>query len=154
MREWLCGEVLRQVEGDAPTPWEARTGVYTALGSPTELQRRYAHLTETDEALLVTNTASVIVAVSPVALRLLGHREPADLVGRRILVVVPARYHQAHIAGTTLNATNGRDKLLGVPITVPVVLADGREEPMSLVVVPRLLDDHETVFVATMTPAA
>jgi hypothetical protein len=65
----------------------------------------------------------------------------------------PRVYHQAHIAGTTLNATNGRDKLLGVALTVPVIHADGREVPMQLHVISRLLSDGERVFAATLTPA-
>jgi PAS domain S-box-containing protein len=153
MRVWLCREVERQAAGGVPEAWEPRTEVRTPLGSLHDLERRYAAIAGGPEAVLATNTASVIVAVSPAALQLLGYSSPADLVGRRILVVVPTRYHQAHIAGTTLNATNGRDKLLGVPLTVPMVMADGRERPVRLLVVPRLLDGGETVFVANIAPA-
>lgn len=154
MRRWLCREVERQEKGQEPTPWQPRTQVRTALYDADELERRYQGLAETAAAILVTNAASVIVAVSPAALRLLQYAESADLVGRRVLVVVPSRYHQAHIAGTTLNATNGRDTLLGVPITVPFVVADGREVLMRLQVVPRMLEGGEGVFVATITPAS
>lgn len=92
----------------------------------------------------------MIVAVSATAATFLGYRSPDELVGRRVIVVVPERYHQAHIAGTTLHATNGRDQLLDVPLTVPVVRADGTEVHVELRVVPRRLDDEHRVFVATL----
>jgi PAS domain S-box-containing protein len=150
MREWLCCEVQRQTNGEPPTSWQPQTDTRTTVGTPEALERRYPGYQGADNAVLVTNAASIIVAVSPPALRLLGYTHPSELVGRRILVVVPPRYHQAHIAGTTLNATNGRDKLLGLPLTVPVVLADGTETPMRLQVDPQLLGTGETVFVATL----
>jgi hypothetical protein len=46
--------------------------------------------------------------------------------------VVPARFHHARTAGTTLHATNGRDNMLGVPIDVPMVRADGTEVPVRI----------------------
>ena len=154
MREWLCREVERQGHGLAPTAWDPQAQVQTPAGDADQLSGRYEALADVAEAIIVTNATSVIVAVSPAALGVLGYQQSSDLVGRRVLVVVPSRYHQAHIAGTTLNATNGRDTLLGVPLTVPFVLADGREMPMQLHVVPRLLDTGDGVFVATITPAA
>jgi PAS domain-containing protein len=152
MRDWLCREIRDQAAGRPPTPWAPRSDVRTAVGSPQELEERYPGFAQAEDATLVTNAASVIVAASPRAVHLLGYADSTELVGRRILVVVPQRYHQAHIAGTTLNATNGRDALLGVPLTVPVVLADGGEAAMRLLVVPQLLDTGETVFVATLNP--
>ena len=70
-----------------------------------------------------------------------------------MIAVVPARYHQAHIAGTTLNATNGRDVLLGVPLVVPMVRADGSELLVSIEVCPEVIDDDRRVFVARFRAA-
>lgn len=150
MRRWLCAEVARQADGTAePQPWRTRTDVRSTVGDPAELLRAYAELTDTSQDVLVTDEASVIVAVSDSVATFLGYRSPADLVGRRIIVVVPHRYHQAHIAGTTLNATNGRDVLLGVRITVPVLKADGTEVLVGLRVTGRTLRETR-VFVADM----
>ena len=154
MRDWLCTEVQGQALGHEPTAWRPRTDVRATLEGVSTLTQRYRHLADGTTAVLATNEASVIVAVSEPALRLLGYDQPSDLVGRRILVVVPTRYHQAHIAGTTLNATNGRDNLLGVPLTVPVVHASGDELHLELRVDPLLLESGDGVFVATLTPPA
>lgn len=156
MRAWLCAEVARQAQQDpagtgdaAPQPWAPRLEVDAVLAD--DLAREaYRPLLESEEALIATDEASIIVAVSARAVAFLGYRSADDLVGRRVIVVVPRRYHQAHIAGTTLHATNGRDQLLDVPLTVPVVRADGSEAPVELRVVPRRLDDDHRVFVATL----
>lgn len=150
MREWLVHEVMRQAAGHGePRPWRTRSDVREPLADPLELQHRYEQLLHEADHLIVTDEASVIVAVSPSITAFLGYQGPEDLLGRRIIVVVPYRYHQAHIAGTTLNATNGRDNLLGVRLQVPIVRADGTEVPVDLEVSPRLLDGTR-VFVADM----
>ena len=68
----------------------------------TGIQREFAAL---EVPALVTNEASVIVAVTPNLVDILGYDDASALLGRRLLVVVPARFHQAYIAGTTLHAT-------------------------------------------------
>ena len=105
-------------------------------------------VSDSPQALLATNDASIIVAVSTSALRVLGYAQSDELVGLPVTHIVPARYQQAHIAGTTLHAINGRDPLLGIPVTVPVVLAGGQEAMRQLTVGARSLVTGRTVFVA------
>lgn len=150
MREWFCEEVARQVHGRRePRPWRTRADLRTATADPEVLLQEYAALTDAAEHVLVSDEASVIVAVSPSVARFLGYDHTDDLLGRRTIAVIPARYHQAHIAGTTLHATNGRDTLLGVRITVPLVRADGTEAMVGLRVTPRTLGATR-VFAADM----
>jgi PAS domain S-box-containing protein len=153
MRRWICSEVARQASGNTTaTPWLARTDVRATLADQATLTTTYSHLAEVDEPLLATDEASIIVAASRPALDALGYRSADELLGRRVIVVVPARYHQAHIAGTTLHATNGRDNLLGMPLDVPMVRADGTEVPVRLEVRPQRLDADHRVFVARFRP--
>jgi PAS domain S-box-containing protein len=153
MRHWMCSEVARQTSGNTTaTPWLARTDVRATLADQATLTATYSHLAAVDEPLLATDEASIIVAASRPALDLLGYRSADQLLGRRVIVVVPTRFHQAHIAGTTLHATNGRDNLLGVPLEVPMVHADGTEVPVRLEVMPQRLDADHRVFVARFRP--
>ena len=148
MREWLCGQVSAQAQGGDPVPWAARTDVralHVRDSTPTRIQRELA---ASEVPTLVTNDASVIVAVTPSLVHLLGYDDAAALLGRRLLVVIPARLHQAHIAGTTLHATNGRDVLLNRWVTVPAVRADGTEIEVELNVTTRRVHDDMQVFVA------
>ena len=154
MRQWLCSEVARQTGEDATaTPWSARTDIRATMADQVALTATYADLAAVDEPLLATDEASIIVAASDSALALLGYRHAHELLGRRVIVVVPGRFHQAHIAGTTLHVTNGRDNLLGVPINVPMVRADGTEVPVLIEVRSERLDDEHPVFVARFRPA-
>jgi PAS domain S-box-containing protein len=154
MRQWICSEIARQAGGETTaTPWVARTDVRATLADQAALTATYSQLAAVDEPLLATDEASIIVAASQPALDLLGYEHPDELLGRRVIVVVPSRFHQAHIAGTTLNATNGRDNLLGVPITVPMVRADGTEVPVRIEVRAQRLDADRRVFVARFQPS-
>ncbi len=154
MRAWICTEVARQTAGSpAVTPWLARTDVRATTADQADAATVYASLASVEEPLLATDEASVVVAASPAALELLGYARAEDLLGRRVLVVVPARFHQAHIAGTTLNATNGRDTLLGVPLVVPMVRADGTEMPVRLQVRSEQIGGGRRAFVARFRPA-
>lgn len=154
MRQWMCSEIARQAGGQTTaTPWVARTDVRATLADQAALEATYAGLAVVDEPLLATDEASIIVAASQPALELLGYSSTEELLGRRVIVVVPERFHQAHIAGTTLHATNGRNNLLGVPIDVPMVRADGTEVLVHIEVRAQRLDDDLQVFVARFRAA-
>lgn len=153
MREWLCGQVSSQADGAEPVAWVARTDVRVppvSYSAQTGIQREFAAL---KVPALVTNEASVIVAVTPNLVDILGYDDASALLGRRLLVVVPARFHQAHIAGTTLHATNGRDVLLNRWVAVPAVRADGTEIEVQLHVTTRRAHDERRLFVATFRVA-
>lgn len=154
MREWLCRQMLAQAQHDEPpVPWHADVDTDAVLADGSDLAAQYADLAVVRTPLIATNFDSIIVAASPAALEVLGYADAADLLGRRVIAVVPARYHQAHIAGTTLHTTNGRDNLLRVPLTVPMVRADGTEIIVHIEVRPHRLDEDHCVFVARFTAA-
>ena len=150
MRKWLCGEVAGQAQAADPKPWRAKIDVRAGLDPDTAEARVYRELSESGEAMIVTDDTSVIVAVTTSVVAFLGYDRESDLLGQRILAVVPERFHQAHIAGTTLHVTNGRDTLLNLWITVPVVRADGTEVPVALHVASRRLEEDFPVFIAHM----
>ena len=95
----------------------------------------------------------VVVAVSSPALRLLGYSAADDPLRRRVVVVVPARFRQAHIAGTTLHLTNGRDVLLDAPVVVPMLRADGSEVTVELTVRVDQDEAGHRLFVGSFTAA-
>ena len=148
LRVWLC----RQVRGQAfdrtePVPWHARTDVWQPTEPLDHADWDPRCVSTSPRALLATDEASVVIAVSPAALAFLGFRDESELVGRRVITIIPPRFHQAHIAGTTLHMTNGRSPLLGTHVTVPVVRADGNETPVELEINPHRTAGRK-VFVA------
>ncbi|MBA2774855.1 MAG: ATP-binding protein, partial [Nocardioidaceae bacterium] len=135
MGHWICSQVHHQGAGaHVPDPWSPDTDVTRRVDFQTSTDWDDRHVTESERALIATDEAGVITAVSPSAAAFLRYATAEDLVGRRIIRIIPSRYHQAHIAGTALHMTNGRDAFIGVTITAPVVLGDDSEEPVSLVV--------------------
>jgi hypothetical protein len=148
MREWLCHQVARQAEGHEPTPWVPRTDVRVQLDTDSTRALVQRELAGSDAPLVATDEACIIVAVTPRLVEVLGYDDASQLLGHRILVVIPARFHQAHVAGLTMHATNGRDVLLDRWLTVSAVRADATEIEVQLRVTPRRLLDDTRVFVA------
>ena len=151
LREWLCGEVARQaVDGAEPQAWPgtvAPSGVRRVVEETVGAQ-----LLEGAGAALLADEESVLVGVTPQALALLGYADEHELLGRPVLAVVPPRFHQAHVAGTTLHATNGRDVLMDVPLQVPVVHADGEERVLGIRVTAHRTGS-QAYFLARLSPA-
>ena len=151
MRRWLCGEVAAQAAGPAaPTPWGWAGGDTGAAHAGVVDTDAYRELITATEPMIVANEQGDIVAATEPALTFLGYPDASELVGRRILTIIPERYHQAHVAGLTLHATSGRDALLDRWITAPVVRADGSEAPIELRIERHRLGDDERAFVATL----
>ena len=125
MRQWLCGEVARQVAGEPPTPWSPPSPRTATPGPPIEGWDP-DEVNTSPLALLAADDANRILAVSDSALEALGYQR-RELVGQRLLALIPARYQQAHVAGFTRHVVNGRSPLLGQQVVVPVVHARGHE---------------------------
>lgn len=150
LRRWICREVARQSEGLPPTPWAAEhdpTGA-TTLDPLADIRSRL----DLGAAAIVADDTSRIVSVSDEALALLGWHDESELVGHRIVKIVPPRYRQAHLAGFTLHFVTGRDPLLGTPVVVPALRADGTEVEVELTITGRPIGEGRKIFVAQLRP--
>jgi PAS domain S-box-containing protein len=149
-RQWLCGQVREQAAGAAPRPWavpdegrlaevQARSGVLPAdLG--------------TGRALVVADQSNTIVAVTVETALLLGYAGPADLVGMRIVAIIPERYRQAHVAGFTMYLLVGRRPLLDHVVRVPALRKDGSEVTIGLLVREHQGEQGEPLLLAELQP--
>lgn len=153
LRRWLCREVSRQVDGEPPTTWSSDLGEVPAVVHPT-IWREGELATFDGQALIAADDANRIVMVSQHACDLLGYQKPDQLLGQRLVAIIPARYHQAHIAGFTLHLSNGRRPLLGRTVVVPVLRRDGTEIAVELLVESRRQPEGRRVFVAQMRRAS
>ncbi len=152
MRTWMCQQILAQAAGEeVRRPWTSSDHDldHAQPGRSTEWDT--TEVSGSDRSLLAADDAGLIVAASRSVLELLGYRHEDELLGGRLIRIVPARYHQAHIAGLTFHMTNGRSPLLGVPVVVPVVRADGTETRVSLTVEPRTLPRGQRIFTAELS---
>lgn len=149
-RHWVCREVAAQPAGAAPTPWDDRMAADELLAQPA-VDWDTTAVETAPVGLIAADDTDRIIAVSAPALALLGYAEPGELIGQRLVVVIPARYRQAHLAGFTMHLANGRAPLLGRPVRVPTLRRDGTELEVELTVTSQALPGGRHVFVAEFT---
>lgn len=146
LRRWFCSEVDAQARGDAPTPW--RTPEHT--DGRAVATRAEARIDRSASAMVAADENNRIVAASGPALELLGYQSPDDLIGQRLLRIIPPRFHQAHLAGFTLHLTVGRQPLVARSVTVPFLRQDGTERPLQMRLEVVAVAAGERLFVATL----
>lgn len=106
------------------------------------------------QALIAADDTNQTVAASRQTCDLLGYQEPDQLIGRRLVAIIPPRYHQAHLAGFTLHLSNGRSPLLGRTVIVPALRRDGIEIMVELMVETHQMPGGRHLFIAQMRPAS
>ncbi|MGH3444457.1 MAG: ATP-binding protein [Nocardioidaceae bacterium] len=149
-RRWLCRQVLGQAEGAEPEPWTG--AVETPKRSAYPLEWEAVQVSDSTRSLVAVDQAGRIRAVSPPLLAILGYDDPGELLGERVLTIIPTRYRQAHVAGFTLHQLVGRAPLLGRSVDVPALRRDQSEVTVGMTVRVEPAGDGRSVFVAEMTP--
>jgi PAS domain S-box-containing protein len=145
-RRWLCREVLRQAEGGSPQPWSVPADEPDEAAVPPDWDP--ASVVEAEGCLIAANEASQIIALSRGAADLLGYPDAGELVGSRIVTIIPERYRQAHLAGFTMYLLVGRKPLLDRPVRVPALRRDGTEVEIELMVRDQSAGDGRSVLIA------
>jgi PAS domain S-box-containing protein len=148
LRRWLCTEVTGQAEGATPVRWPP-TDILPAP-ERRELNWDASGVTGSAEAAIAADDTDLIVAVSEPCVTLLGYDSADDLVGRRLVSIIPRRYRQAHLAGFTLHQLTGRGPLLDRPVRVPALRHDRSETEVDLSVRVHRVEHGRSVFVATL----
>jgi PAS domain S-box-containing protein len=151
LRLWICGEVVAQLQGAAPTPWP---------GMPAELEPARvpgpvwdaSPVSRAVAAVVAADDVNRIMAASPAALALLGWDE--SLIGRRIGAIIPERLREAHVAGFTLHLLTGASAIVDREVAVPALRRDGTEVPVLLLVHRESTADGRAVFIATLREAS
>jgi PAS domain S-box-containing protein len=147
-RRWLCREVVEQPAGRRPLPWS-----FTAVDAEPDAPPWPWDLTDVREAgtgLIAADEANRILAVSDEAMEILGYTDRGQLEGRRLVSIIPERFRQAHIAGFTLHLLVGREPLIGRPVEVPALRADGSEVGIELLVTAEQHGQGRTLFLADL----
>ncbi len=134
VRDWACEQVLAQSAGAPVAAWPG-----------TDHERFLArddgpgHVTAWDvtawdvgivrsavRPVVAADDSNRIVAVSPAMADLLGWVVD-DLVGRRVVTLIPPQLREAHVAGFSRHLSTGEARLLWIPLELPVLRADGTE---------------------------
>ncbi|MEP7054587.1 MAG: PAS domain S-box protein, partial [Actinomycetota bacterium] len=109
-----------------------------------------ASVTESELAMLAADDANRLIAVSRPAAELLGW-EIEELIGRRIVSIVPEGLREAHIAGFVRYLVSGESRILGKTTLVSALRRDGSEVQV-LILIEVWATGGRAVFTATLTP--
>ncbi|MBA3653344.1 MAG: PAS domain S-box protein [Actinobacteria bacterium] len=156
VRDWACEEVISQLAGSTPAAWpgtdqeQFEEAVHAGL-APVPPQWDASVVTEADLGVIAADDANRIIAISqPLAAALLW--EPEDLVGRRVVSVIPPALREAHVAGFSRHLNTGEAHVLGVPLDLPVLRKDGSELRCRFLVERAPANDGRAVYLAWIEP--
>ena len=124
LRDWVCEQVVAQLSGVLATAWP---GLGSAVRDPAPVPAAGwdpEQLAASDVGVAVADESGRLVAVSRPLAAALGWAV-GDLVGRRVVALVPPDLREAHVARFTLHTTTGASRVVGVPLRLPVLHADG-----------------------------
>lgn len=158
LRDWACEQVIAQLGGTGPGPWPgADHELFTRLvhdgGHGAEEGWDEATVRESDRGVVAADDANRIVAISRTLAAELGW-DVEQLVGRRVVVLVPPRFREAHVAGFTRHLTTGEAHVLGVELDLPVLRRDGSEVQCSFLIESTGTPSGRSLYVAWITPHA
>ncbi len=126
VRDWVCDQVQAQVAGGAPSPWPG-TAQPRFETEAVDLDVAHPDLPQalaSGRGVVAADEANRIIGISEPLARALGW-DPHELVGRRLVTLIPPDLREGHIAGFTRHLATGESHILGVPLQLPVLHRDG-----------------------------
>ena len=154
VRDWACEQVTAQLAGVQPSPWAGTSAEHFE----TDAARWGPHDIPDWDAAVVSDAGAVaaddgnrIVAVSRPFAALVGW-SVEDLVGRRVVTVIPPHLREAHVAGFSRHLSTGQAHALGVPLELPVLRSDGSVVLCHFLVERAPANDGRAVYVAWIDP--
>jgi PAS domain S-box-containing protein len=153
VRDWVCEQVQSQLLGVAPTPWPgtADERFETAVDPRTEPDWDLEDVLGSGRGVVAADDANRIVGISPGLADRLGW-DPQELVGRRVVTLIPPALREAHVAGFTRHLTTGEAHVIGVPLVLPVQRSDGTEVRCRFLVEQRSAAAGRALYLAWIEP--
>ena len=158
VRDWCCEQVVAQSNGVPAAPWSGADHEVFARGDSDRFQTAAPDwddgiVQDSDRCALAADDNNRLIAVSRPMAEIIGWNID-DLVGRRVVTLVPHRFREAHVAGFTRHLTTGEAHALGVELDLPVLHADGHEIMFTFLIERAATAPGRTVYVAWLTPVA
>ena len=155
VRDWCCEQVIAQLNGVPPSPWAGADREVFTRDDSHRFQTAApdwddAMVRESDRCVLAADDNNRLLAVSRPIAEALGWTVD-ELVGRRVVALVPPRYREAHVAGFTRHLTTGEAHALGVPLDLPVLHKSGHEIMFSFLIERAATTPGRAVYVAWLT---
>jgi PAS domain S-box-containing protein len=156
VRDWACEQAIAQLAGVAPSPWPGTGHERFVLDHDDRAHSEHMDwdasiVTEATRGAVAADDANRIIAVSRTLAAALGW-SVADLVGRRVIALIPPELREAHVAGFTRHLTTGEAHALGVPLVLPVLRADGTRVDCDFLVEQLPTRGGRPIYVAWIDP--
>ena len=149
LRNWLCDEAVSQAAGGVPTRWGSDRAVLLD-DTPIAQWPGLADLPP-DASWLVGDDHNRIIEASHPALSLLEWPRN-ELVGQRIIAVIPPALRNAHVAAFTNATVNGDHRLLDQPLQLDAWTHGGRTVPITLTLQHHTAAAGRSVYVGWLSP--
>lgn len=157
VRDWACEQITAQLDGVAPSPWPGAdqdrftVAVHDRDSEPDLGGWDIRLVRDSDRGVVAADDANRIVAVSRPLADFVGWHVD-DLVGRRVVTLIPPRLREAHVSGYTRHLTTGEAHVLDVPLVLPVLHADGTEQVASFLVQRAPIARGRAMYLAWIEP--
>jgi PAS domain S-box-containing protein len=156
VRDWACEQVIAQLGGSPAAPWGgADDDRFVDVANAVDLEQDHGWddtaVRQAAGGAVAVDDANRIVSISEPLAAEIGW-SPQDLVGRRVVAIIPPRYREAHVAGFSRHLSTGDAHAIGAQLELPVLRADGSEVLCSF-----LIESHPTprgrlMYVAWIAP--
>ncbi len=157
VRDWVCDTLIAQLAGVDPSPWPGTDQEHFTVQVNDRVTSAptwdVSVVRDADRGVVAADEANRIVAVSRPLADALGW-DVDDLVGRRVVALVPPALREAHVAGFSRHLTTGTANLLGVPLQLPVLHHDGHEIACDFVIEHAPDTGARAVYLAWITPSS
>jgi PAS domain S-box-containing protein len=154
VRDWACEQVIAQVNGQSPSAWpgtDAERFTHLHEGEHWAIDWDTHQISESSRGAVAADDSNRIIAISRPLAAALGW-DPRDLVGRRVVAIVPPQFREAHVAGFTRHLTTGEARALEVELELPVLRADSTEILCSFFIEAHRTPSGRAVYVSWVTP--
>lgn len=103
--------------------------------------------------ILAADHRGAILYANQPACKVLGYKDPKELVGRSIISLMPPRFVQRHIQGFERYLQTGQSGLLGKRIRASALTRTGEERPIELHVRMFRRPDGSDLIIGAFSPA-
>lgn len=154
VRDWAAEQVVAQLAGQAPMPWPGTHDdrfAHVLDGAVAEFDWDSSFVRDSDRGAVAADDQNRILAISRPLADVLGWAAD-DLVGRRVVAIVPPQFREAHVAGMTRHLTTGEAHALNIDLQLPVLCADGTQVDCNFFIEAHRSRSGRAAYVAWVTP--
>lgn len=155
LRDWAAEQIISSHSGQAAMPWPGADAEHFAQQLnevAREIDYDVRSVIDGPRAAIVIDSGNRVLGISHELAAQIGW-DADELVGRRLVAIVPPRLREAHVAGFTRHLSTGQAHALRVDLQLPVLRADGSELNCDFWIDADRSESGQAVYIAYVSPA-